>query len=488
MWLFRPRKSRVTLNRNDAFLLFTITILAFWTRFWRLGHPWAIVFDEVHFGGFTNSYIKSEFFFDIHPPLGKLIMFLFAKLSEYDASVVFEGPAAHGRVNESYVALRLTPCFFSALCMPLVYLTVRFEGFSSTAAFVSAFLAGCDSSLLTEGRFILSDGMLHFFSCLFLAFYSYTRSMENSSGFRVVCEIVSGMLLGAACSCKNTAWGLMPYAGFVEIVEIFEGSWIWNFRVYPSIVIRGVLLLVPTVAVYFLSFFVHFWVLPYTGEGAGFLSPEMQHQLVRKGSERLGWQWVGGIGLIRRTIALSLEMHRANMGLTQSHPYQSRPESWPFLTGIFVAFHYATEGEVACAGNAIVYWIVMGGLAICTLGIWSGYWRAGLKFVAGWSLCYFPFFLIARSMYLYHYLIPLLIGCCAAGASVDIVSGKRRFVAGFLAFLICFGGAVGFALWSPYSYGTRRFNRSYVLWSRRWVEGPPKGRPKPPKALRGRIK
>ena len=33
-------------------------------------------FDEVHFGQFTNFFMKNQFFFDMHPPLGKL-MFAF---------------------------------------------------------------------------------------------------------------------------------------------------------------------------------------------------------------------------------------------------------------------------------------------------------------------------------------------------------------------------------------------------------------------------
>ena len=48
-----------------------LTIVAAFTRYWRLDRPPAVVFDEHHFGRFTNQYWKGEYFFDIHPPLGE---------------------------------------------------------------------------------------------------------------------------------------------------------------------------------------------------------------------------------------------------------------------------------------------------------------------------------------------------------------------------------------------------------------------------------
>ena len=33
-------------------------------------------FDEVHFGQFTNMFMKNQFFYDVNPPLGKLLFAL----------------------------------------------------------------------------------------------------------------------------------------------------------------------------------------------------------------------------------------------------------------------------------------------------------------------------------------------------------------------------------------------------------------------------
>ena len=43
-------------------------------HFFRIGQPAVVVFDEVHFGGFADAYCCSgEYFFDVHPPHGKLL-------------------------------------------------------------------------------------------------------------------------------------------------------------------------------------------------------------------------------------------------------------------------------------------------------------------------------------------------------------------------------------------------------------------------------
>ena len=68
----------------DIVLLLLLTLLALATRFYNLAHPAEIVFDEQHFGKFISAYLTGEYFFDIHPPLGKLMIAGVAKLAGYD--------------------------------------------------------------------------------------------------------------------------------------------------------------------------------------------------------------------------------------------------------------------------------------------------------------------------------------------------------------------------------------------------------------------
>lgn len=46
--------------------------------------------DEAHVGKTVNAYLKDEFMFDAHPPLGKLILTGVASLSKYNGSFAFD--------------------------------------------------------------------------------------------------------------------------------------------------------------------------------------------------------------------------------------------------------------------------------------------------------------------------------------------------------------------------------------------------------------
>jgi dolichyl-phosphate-mannose-protein mannosyltransferase len=52
-------------------------------------HPASVVFDEVYFPRFGLAYLKGEYFFDLHPPLGKLIFAATGWLAGLDPSFAF---------------------------------------------------------------------------------------------------------------------------------------------------------------------------------------------------------------------------------------------------------------------------------------------------------------------------------------------------------------------------------------------------------------
>ncbi len=60
------------------------------TRFYHLSQPSQVVFDEVHFGTQASYYITGLYYYDVHPPLGKMILALAGWLAGYDGTFIFK--------------------------------------------------------------------------------------------------------------------------------------------------------------------------------------------------------------------------------------------------------------------------------------------------------------------------------------------------------------------------------------------------------------
>ncbi len=63
--------------KDKIFIMFFV--LAIVTRFFYFNFPGKVVFDEVHFKKFVRSYFAQENYFDILPPLSKLLIAGMAK-------------------------------------------------------------------------------------------------------------------------------------------------------------------------------------------------------------------------------------------------------------------------------------------------------------------------------------------------------------------------------------------------------------------------
>ena len=157
----------ITLNPYLMLLVF-ITFISLITRLWTIAIPDSITFDEFYFGNFTNFYIKRTYFHDIHPPFAKLIMAFIAYLTGYNGNINFgNNPKFPYYENEiNYVSLRITPAIFQSFCFPLIYAALRCFGFHTFTSLTASLTLIFEPSFIPEAKFILSDGILHFFSCL----------------------------------------------------------------------------------------------------------------------------------------------------------------------------------------------------------------------------------------------------------------------------------------------------------------------------------
>ncbi|NWI69391.1 POMT2 transferase, partial [Todus mexicanus] len=124
--------------------------------------------DETHFGKMGSYYINRTFFFDVHPPLGKMLIGLAGYLSGYDGTFPFQKPGdryeQHNYVGMRGVRLSRLFCAFLGSCLvPFAYLTVLELSKSLPAALLTAFILIFDTGCITLSQYILLDPILMFF-------------------------------------------------------------------------------------------------------------------------------------------------------------------------------------------------------------------------------------------------------------------------------------------------------------------------------------
>lgn len=88
-------------------------------------------FDEVHFGKFAGYYLQRTYFFDVHPPLAKLMLaavgYLIGFDGVYDFGDIGQSYAEH---QVPYIVLRSLPATLNVASVYLVYSILKESGFS----------------------------------------------------------------------------------------------------------------------------------------------------------------------------------------------------------------------------------------------------------------------------------------------------------------------------------------------------------------------
>jgi dolichyl-phosphate-mannose-protein mannosyltransferase len=151
------------------------------------------------------------------------------------------------------------------------------------------------------------------------------------------------------------------------------------------------------------------------------------------------------------------------------------PIHWPLFTDRWVGFMAADGGrEIFCMGTPFVYWFVFVGLCVGCLGfLVRKSDHVNVLLIWGWAVSYFPFVLVPRTMFLYHYLVPLMFGVMNLVAVADKwpPNGYKAGVVLSITFL-CF---LCYLFFAPWGYGIRCPDcKSTRLWTERWMHGPPK--------------
>ncbi|CAO3571689.1 unnamed protein product [Mortierella alpina] len=186
-------------------------------------------------------------------------------------------------------------------------------------------------------------------------------------------------------------------------------------------------------------------------------------------------------GFFGKFIELNKVMWTTNAGLTDSHPYESRPSSWPWMRR-GISFWGKDQKHMYLIGNWFTWYLSSLSIALYAVirillvvrdkrgyrdnfrGLRDYYELSGGFFFMGWCYHYLPFFLMDRQLFLHHYLpalyFAILMLCVTFDLACRFIPNRYRLAALLVVSTIAI---LVFRARAPLTYGSQ--------WTRSQCEG-----------------
>ena len=368
-----------------------VTLVAAVLRFWNLGHPQAIVFDETYYvkdawtllqNGYESAWpddanedfaagdpdtFSDDPTYVVHPPLGKWLISL--------------GMAAFGAGDAFW--WRATTALAGTLAVLLITLVARRLFASTVLAVIAGLLLAIDGNAIVMSRVALLDTWLMLFALLGFWFVlldrestrralesrldaSRTAGLEPSYGPALWGRpwvIAAGLAFGAACSVKwSGLWFLAAFGVYLVAVDALArrraGVPFWlTGALLKQAPITFVLLVPIAVAVYLAS-----WTGWFVTDGGYY-----RHWAEETGSAATGWlSWVPLP--LQNLWHYHESAYGYHVGVHAPHPWQSNPLTWLLMVRpVNMYFASTDDGSGGCGadtcwssilevGNPLIWW------------------------------------------------------------------------------------------------------------------------------------
>jgi dolichyl-phosphate-mannose-protein mannosyltransferase len=438
-------------------IILVLLVLGFGIHGAWLGTPNSAVFDEVHFGKFISAYFTHEYYFDIHPPLGKLIIAGWGWLWGYQPGFSFAN-IGETYPDNLYIALRLLPSLAGALLPLVVFGVARRLRMSLPAAALAGVLVALDNALLVQSRHILLDAFLLLFG--FTSIYCYLRWRDGGSKWLLV---AAGVLGGMTMSIKWTGITFLGLIVLMELIDLYRNRHeLLRHRIGLALASIAVLPLI----VYASIFTIHFALLTKSGAGDAFMSARFQRSL--QGNLHAENSTLAPLTMPEKIIELNREMYRSNQRLTATHPYASAWYTWPFLDRP-IFYWVNNTARVYLLGNPAVWWLSTAAVMIVFINLLL----SGLRTIqpvpallmGAWLINMLPFMGIHRVMFLYHYFAALIWAILMLALVVDQSPKTKQTVITLSALAVAM-----FIFFAPLSYGLPLSETAYSarVWFASW--------------------
>jgi dolichyl-phosphate-mannose--protein O-mannosyl transferase len=450
---------------RSKLILAALIAASLFLHLFYISYPATPVNDEAHFATYAADYARGRPFFDIHPPLGKLIyatpLFLTKPPLENTAKFFDFVPGSNLNLETKwilvpstyegfpYLILRFISVFFGILLIIAVYSFLRILTGSESAALWGAFLIAFENTLLLETRFILMNGMYLAFGFFALALF-FNKKVPAAA---------AGALWGLALGVKLTAVVFLG-AIIAELLILDRADRRAEFSRFKKFLAAGFLVL------FLVMFLPNNIFIPVKKRLA--LYEELFSWLppVDKNAPP-PHPWIRP--LLPYLKASLIEINNTLSGYvfdSARYPFQSRWYQWPFMRE---PVRYFSQGsrKIYFVGNPAVW--ILSAFSVFSVIIFgfinfvkkrSAGFRSVEKnrplvlLLGGYIFSLLPFIFIRRPTFLTHYLPAFTFGILLAATLLarylDIQTpSKQRYLAGVFVLLII----AGFLISAPYTYG-----------------------------------
>ncbi|KAF9894258.1 hypothetical protein FE257_007760 [Aspergillus nanangensis] len=336
-----------------------LTVLAFITRFYKISYPDEVVFDEVHFGKFASYYLQRTYFFDVHPPFGKLLFALMGWLVGYDGHFLFENIGDNYLEHKvPYVALRAMPAALGALTIPVVFLIMWESGYSLPACVLASGLVLFDNAHVGEDRLILLDATLVLTMALsilcYIRFYKLRHQPFGRKWWKWL--LMTGVAMSCVISTKYVGVFTFVTIGAAVLVDLWNlldikraNGALTMFQWSQHFAARAFALIIVPFFFYLFWFQVHFAILTRSGPGDDFMTPEFQETLSDNAlaAQSVGVKYYDTITLRHKDTKVLLHSHletyplRYDDGRISSqgqqvtgYPFNDTNNEWQIIPGV----------------------------------------------------------------------------------------------------------------------------------------------------------
>ncbi|KAI8323615.1 PMT-domain-containing protein [Martensiomyces pterosporus] len=395
-------------------MLALLTCISLCIRMHNVAGDNRVVWDETHFGRFANSYISGNFYLDVHPPLGKMLIAAAFKWLGYTGSFDFKSGQEYPP-DVPYAEMRRMQAVVGALLVPASFQLCNGLRFPPAAAWLAAVFVAFDNALVGISRIFVLDSFLLLANAAALHAFVGSRAVAHRAWSLAWSLRLAylGTALGLVCSIKlaglfTTALiGVYVAAGLLRL-PIEQPS--MSKTRYAAIWIAHFLYLaVLPVAIYFAVFRIHFLQLTnYTPDadlmGSEFVARmsssalQMQPEFIHNGSYKdsgletrhflscssAGTVWniehqlaadkpnanisrMVSRNFVKDTVALNPLMLQLNSMLVSDpdllNEIESAPWDWPFLAKpIKMVSWSGSRPKYMLVGNPLLWW---GSSAVC---------------------------------------------------------------------------------------------------------------------------